>query len=244
MTTKKKTLRTKDYPVWVSELNVSKKSPEDYLTSFANWCVKYAIKNGVGDIDNLGDKLSVHISNTRGRKTVSNQNQGKAIGLCYSTDFSEGNSIRRIEIDRETSDPLQVLQIVAHEVSHAVLDAGVGHKGKFVDAVYSVFKLGGIPTATTVTEEFTELIQSWLEKAGSYPYIKFVDVKRKQTTRMVKLYCPDLECEGATKKSVEQGQGTIFRLSSAVVEKNDEFFCPICMGSAYVDSPVRTDIYV
>jgi len=125
-----------------------------------------------------------------------------------------------------------------------VLDAGVGHKGKFVDAVYSVFKLGGIPTATTVTEEFTELIQSWLEKAGSYPYIKFVDVKRKQTTRMVKLYCPDEECTGATKKSVEQGQGTIFRLSSAVVDKNDEFFCPICMGPAYVDSPVRTDIYV
>ena len=55
MTTKKKTLNAKDYPVWVSELKVSKKSPEDYLTSFANWCVKYAIKNGVGDIDNLGD---------------------------------------------------------------------------------------------------------------------------------------------------------------------------------------------
>lgn len=244
MTTKLKTLTPKDYPTWVKDLKVSKKSPEDYLTSFANWCVKYAIKNGVGDTENLGDKLSVHISDTRGRKTVSNHNLGKAVGLCYSTVYSGNSKVRRIEIDRETSDTLKALEIVAHEVSHAILPDTVGHKGKFVDAVFSVFKLGGIPTATSVTLEFSELIKSWLEKSGSYPYIEFVDKRRKQTTRMVKLSCADVECTGATKKSVEQGQGTIFRLSSAVVDKNDEFFCPICMGLAYVDSPVRTDIYV
>jgi hypothetical protein len=156
MTTRTNVLQPEDYPTWVKELKVSKKSPEDYLTSFANWCVKYAIKNGVGDTENLGDKLSVHISDTRGRKTVSNHNQGKALGYVTQL-ISLKVIVRRIEIDRETSDTLKVLEIVAHEVSHAVLNAGVGHKGKFVDAVFSVFKLGGIPTATSVTLEFTEL---------------------------------------------------------------------------------------
>jgi hypothetical protein len=33
-------------------------------------------------------------------------------------------------------------------------------------------------------------------------------------------------------------------MSSAVVEKNDYLFCPVCMERAYIDSPVRTDIYV
>ena len=107
-----------------------------------------------------------------------------------------------------------------------------------------MFKLGGIPTATSVTLEFSELIKSWLEKAGSYPYIEFVDKRKKQTTRMVKLYCPDIDCGGATEKSRQQGQGTIFRVSSAVVEKGVYLFCPICMERAYIDSPVTKDIYV
>jgi len=236
------------YPEWVSELKVSKKSPEDYLTSFANWCVKYAVKNGVGDTKNLGEKLSVHISDTRGRKTISNNNRGKAVGLCYSTVYSDNKKVRRIEIDRETSDTLKVLEIVAHEVSHAILPDNTGHKGAFVDAVFSVFKLGSIPTATSVTLEFSELIKSWLEKSGSYPYVKFVDKRKKQTTRMVKLYCGDTDCLGATDKSLKQGQGTIFRMSSAIVDKiqdrGEELSCPVCYGTAYVDSPVLRDIYV
>lgn len=242
------TLTKDNYPKWVSELKVSKKSPEEYLTSFANWCVKYAIKNGVGDIKNLGDNLSVHISDTRGRKTISNQNQGKAVGLCYSTVYSGNQKVRRIEIDRETSDTLKALEIVAHEVSHAILPDNTGHKGAFVDAVFSVFKLGSIPTATSVTLEFAELIESWLKKAGSYPYVRFVDKRKKQTTRNVKLYCPDTDCAGATNKSREQGQGTIFRLSSAVVEKvidsGESFVCPVCTNHAYIDSPVTREIYV
>ena len=248
MNSKYARLEKKDYPKWIDELHVSKKSPEDYLTSFANWCVKYAIKNGVGDVKNLGDKLSVHISDTRGRKTIANHNLGKAVGLCYSTQYSPDQKIRRIEIDRETSDTLNVLEIVAHEVSHAIHPDYTGHKGAYVDAVFSVFKLAGIPTITAVSSEFVEIIESWLKKSGSYPYLKFVDKRKKQTTRMVKLYCPDLDCAGATDKSTKQGQGTIFRMSSAIVSKiqdrGDSLWCPVCSGIAYTDSPVLTDIYV
>jgi hypothetical protein len=243
-----KRITKEEYPEWVNQLQVSKKSPEEYLTSFANWCVKYAIKNGVGDTKNLGEKLTVHISDTRGRKTISNNNQGKAVGLCYAVGYSPNGSVRRIEIDREEGDTLKALEIVAHEVSHAILSEGVGHKGDFVKAVFGVFKLGSIPTATSVTMEFAEIVESWVKKAGSYPYIKFIDGRKKQTTRMVKLYCPDVECAGATNKSVQQGQGTIFRLSSAIVDKiqdrGDSIWCPVCSGIAYIDSPVLRDIYV
>jgi hypothetical protein len=238
------TLTKDNYPEWVDSLKVSKKSPEDYLTSFANWCVKYAIKNGVGDVENLGDKLSVHISDTRGRKTLANNNRGTAVGLCWVLGASANGSVRRIEIDRETSDTLKALEIVAHEVSHAILPEDTGHKGEFVDAVFGLFKLGAIPTSTSVTLEFTELIKSWLEKAGSYPYVKFVDNRKKQTTRQIKFFCADVWCSGATEKSRQKNQGTIFYVSSGVVSKVRDFTCPVCQGTAYCDSDIPTGNYV
>lgn len=241
-----KTISKKQYPEWVKNLSESKKLPEEYLSSFASWCVKYAVGNGVGDIKHLGEKFSVHISDTRGRKTIANT-QGSAVGLCYSVEYSANKKVRRIEIDRETSDTLKALEIVAHEVSHAVTREGIGHKGEFLNAVFGLFKLGGIPTSTSVTLEFAELIKPWLQKAGAYPYVRFVDRRKVQTTRMVKLVCSDFNCLGSTDKSRKQGQGTIFRLSSAVVERvenaGEQFVCPICLNNAYVDGAVETAIY-
>jgi len=241
-----KTISKTQYPKWVKSLSESKKLPEEYLSSFASWCVKYAVGNGVGDIKHLGEKFSVHISDTRGRKTIANT-QGSAVGLCYSVEYSANKKVRRIEIDRETSDTLKALEIIAHEVSHAVTKEGIGHNGEFVHAVFGLFKLGGIPTSTSVTLEFTELIKPWLQKAGTYPYVKFVDRRKVQTTRMVKLVCKDFNCFGSTEKSRKQGQGTIFRLSSAIVEKvqdiGEQFYCPVCNNYAYVDGDVETAIY-
>ena len=141
----------------MSHLKASDLKPEDYLTKFAEYCVELAIQSGWGSRENLGTGLTVHISDTRGRKTSANANLGHAVGICWHSITSEGNH-RRIEIDRETSDTMKALEIVAHEVSHAVTPEDTGHKGAFVELVFKVFKLGGIPTATAPTRRSEHLL--------------------------------------------------------------------------------------
>ena len=105
--------------------------------------------------------------------------------------------------------------------------------------VFDVFKLGGIATATTVTKEFKQLIENWLEQNGTYPHVAFTDKGKRQTTRMVKIACIDMGCAGATRASLKQGFGTIFRLSSAVVFKQaDNLCCPVCGGDVSIESEV------
>lgn len=212
---------------YMSHLKASDLKPEDYLTKFAEYCVELAIQSGWGSRENLGTGFTVHISDTRGRKT---KNTGHTIGLCWASVSSTGNH-RRIEIDREEHRTLRALQTVAHEVAHAVTPEGTGHLGAFIKLVFNVFKLGGIPTATIETEEFKNLIWNWLELNGTYTHKALIDTRRKQTTRMVKLACADIDCAGATEKSVRNNEGTIWRMSSAVVLKSaDQLTCPVCQG--------------
>lgn len=193
---------------------------EQYLDNFAEFCVQYAINSGYGKADELGAGIKVHISDTIGKKRVSNRNGGShAIGYCYPKSWSEGNE-RVIEVDRTLDNTLNVLNVVAHEVSHAVLPEGLGHNGAFVKLVKDVFKLGGKPTATVETPEFLLLVANWINNNGLYPHVSYTDKGAKQTTRLIKLACLNIACAGGTDKSRKQGQGTIFRLSSGVVIAN------------------------
>ena len=167
---------------------------------------------------------------------MTNNNGGShAIGLCYPTGWAS-DSYRKIEIDRETSNTYDALAIVAHEVAHALCNELEGHKGSFPKLVFDVFKLGGIATATTVTKEFKQLIERWLEQNGTYPHVAFTDkVKDKQQewSRLLVLIWVVME----QLEQVSQGFGTIFRLSSAIVFKQaDNLCCPVCGGDVSIES--------
>ena len=238
-----KTISEKQYPEWVSKLEVSKKdTAEDYLNSFANWCVKQLAKKNIGDSGAMGTEgIAVHISDTRGR---SNKDFNAVLGQCHYLGSSGTGETRKIEVSRELDETIQVLMVTAHEVTHAVHTEGTGHKGGFVEGVYSVFKQGGIPTATTVTAEFIEVISPWLKRNGLYPYTKFIFRGKKQSTRQIKIACADIWCGGATDKSRRKNQGTIFYLSSGVVNKVRDFTCPVCEGVAYIEGKIPTGNYV
>ena len=232
-------------PVHIEHLEKSELKPEAYLQKFGEYILEIGNASKFGDKSNAGKGIQIHISDTRGRKRVTNSNGGShVVGLCYPKGWAS-DEIRKIEIDRETADTFQALHIVAHEVSHALCHEKEGHKGKFIKLVFGVFKLGGIPTCTEVTKEFKILIGDWLRQNGKYPHVAFTDLGKKQTTRMVKVSCPDIFCQGATEKSVKNGEGTIFRMSSAVVlfvgEKNLK--CPVCQGKANIQSPVNSKLY-
>ena len=216
---------------------------EDWLKLLVDECLNILDKKNIDTKTHAGAGIEIHISDTRGRKRVTNNQKGShALGLCYPKSASTGN-LRVIEVDRETDDLWETIDTVAHEVTHAVLDETTGHKGMFPEIVKSVFKLGGKPTATVPTEEMKELFYDFLLEHGGYPHIAFAPRHNKQTTRMVKCWCTKFDCPAGTEKSMLEGKGMIFRISSAVlaprVDGTVMFYrditCPACQAKAAYD---------
>ena len=209
---------------------------EEWLKLLVDECLNMLNNAGIDTKQHTGAGVEIHISDTRGRKRVTNNQKGShAMGLCYAKSSSTGNK-RVIEVDRETDDLWETIDTVAHEVTHAVLDENEGHKGRFPKLVKDLFKLGGKPTATTPTEEMKELFYDFLLENGGYPHIAFRPRHRKQTTRMVKVWCTDFTCVGGTEKSMLQGIGFIFRASSKAIQNavdaGRSLTCPVCMATA------------
>ena len=209
---------------------------EEWLKLLVDECLNMLNNAGIDTKQHTGAGVEIHISDTRGRKRVTNNQKGShALGLCYAKSSSTGNK-RVIEVDRETDDLWETIDTVAHEVTHAVLDENEGHKGRFPKLVKDLFKLGGKPTATTPTEEMKELFYDFLLENGGYPHIAFRPRHRKQTTRMVKVWCTDFTCVGGTEKSMLQGIGFIFRASSKAIQNaidaGRSLTCPVCMATA------------
>jgi hypothetical protein len=209
---------------------------EEWLKLLVDECLNMLNNAGIDTKQHTGAGVEIHISDTRGRKRVTNNQKGShALGLCYAKSSSTGNK-RVIEVDRETDDLWETIDTVAHEVTHAVLDENEGHKGRFPKLVKDLFKLGGKPTSTRPTEEMKELFYDFLVANGGYPHIAFRPRHRKQTTRMVKVWCTDFTCVGGTEKSMLQGIGFIFRASSKAIQNavdaGRSLTCPVCMATA------------
>ena len=88
-------------------------------------------------------------------------------------------------------DSLDVAQVLVHELLHAGLPAGTGHKAPFKRGA-DACDLGGKPTATVRTPEFDAWVEPIIKNIGQYPHKK-LDAKskpKKQGTRLLKLECP------------------------------------------------------
>ncbi len=129
----------------------------------------------------------------------------KAVGLCWHSGSVTDNA-REIWISSAIEDPLSVADTLVHELIHAALPDGIGHKKPFV-VLARKFHLEGKPTATTGGEAFAKTWTPILTKIGPMPGAKFLgarpaDGRPKQEVKVQRnVTCPDC---GFTAKVFEE----------------------------------------
>jgi len=112
----------------------------------------------------------------------------KTIGQCH---YAAVDGVPQIFIHPEIVDPIRVLDILAHELIHAYLPVGAGHKALF-GAQAKEIGLAGPNTATTAGPDLVPLLKRIATTLGKYPHaaLTWDQAKGKtQTTRMLKASC-------------------------------------------------------
>lgn len=115
----------------------------------------------------------------------------QTVGQCfYDKASADGNF--EIFISPVIGDGLRALDILVHELAHAVLPAGVKHGPPFA-RLAKLLGLDGKPTATTASDGLRARLVTIQEAIGDYPHATLtplIQVKR-QVNRMDKFTCPD-----------------------------------------------------
>lgn len=116
--------------------------------------------------------------------------KNKTIGQCWQSIASNDNTFE-ILISPVIDSVMEVSAIVAHELCHAVLPQGTGHKAPF-KRLATAIGLAGKMTATHASDDYIARYAEPLESMGEYPHAALnpnESGRKKQTTRMIKAEC-------------------------------------------------------
>ena len=93
------------------------------------------------------------------------------------------------------ADPIDVGAVLVHELVHHAVGVEAGHKGPFRTLALAV-GLTGPMRATTAGEGLRQRLHALAEQLGPYPHavLSGAGGRKKQSTRMLKLTCPDCGC--------------------------------------------------
>lgn len=114
----------------------------------------------------------------------------KTIGQCWKTATAlDGRA--HIFVSPLLHDPVEVLEVLAHELVHAVDDCEHKHRGPFAKMARAI-GLEGKLTATHAGPELRLWLEQIAAELGDYPHAGLVpETKPKtQSTRMRKVECP------------------------------------------------------
>lgn len=133
--------------------------------------------------------------------------KSRRIGECWS-DGSEDEA-REIFVSPALADPVEVADVLLHEMIHAALPKGTGHRHPF-PRIAKKLGLKGKPTATFAGDELAAELRELTEPLGKYPHAKLdAAVRPKQTARQMKVECPDCGCVVRMARSwIERGLPT------------------------------------
>ncbi len=137
----------------------------------------------------------------------------KRVGECWPRRLSAGN-VNEIFISPRIDDAVKALDILAHELVHAVDDCQHGHRKEFTKIMRAI-GLEGKPTATHAGERLHDELASIVADIGEYPHDKLTPPAAKQKSRQLKASCT--EC------------GAVWRMSKQWLEK--AVVCPCCKST-------------
>lgn len=119
-------------------------------------------------------------------------NKNSVIGQCWHKEAAK-DKVAQVFISPVLDDGIRVLDVLAHELVHAVDENKSGHRGAFARMAKAI-GLEGKMTATVAGEALAAKLASFvLLILGDYPHAALspdVGIK-KQTTRMLKVVCPE-----------------------------------------------------
>lgn len=132
-------------------------------------------------------RVSVGWPGGRGPKTA-------VIGQCWATGAA-ADKVSQVFVSPVLDDAARVLDVLAHELIHALDDCQSGHKGRFVK-VARALGLEGKATATVAGADLKARLDAIAEALGAYPHAALANVDgadgpKKQGTRMLKVVCPE-----------------------------------------------------
>jgi len=160
--------------------------------------------------------------------SVTQPTRGKAIGTCWSDKASDGGHYE-IFITAKEDNPMRVLDILTHELCHAVDGLISKHGTPFKRLAYAM-GLTGKPTATEASEEFIEKYKPVIEsKLGDYPHAKMnlESATKKQKARLIKVSCSG--CDNSYRQTQKYIDLSIDK-NYQVYNRDFVSICPICNG--------------
>lgn len=156
-------------------------------------------------------RVSVGWPGGRGKKE-------NVIGQCWPTTLA-GDKVAQLFISPVLNDGARILDVLAHELVHAVDDCKSGHKGPFAKMAKAI-GLTGKMTATVASPELVEKLTALVHELGVYPHSELAKgggshTPKKQGTRMLKVECP-------------VGSGYVVRMTRKWIEELGTPTCPCC----------------
>jgi hypothetical protein len=110
------------------------------------------------------------------------------IGECWSETCSSKGATE-IFISPSVAEKVKVLDILAHELVHAIVGVKEGH-GPVFKRLATKLGLAGKMTATVAGPELCKQLKAIAKKLGHYPHaVLTISGRKKQTTRMIKCEC-------------------------------------------------------
>lgn len=125
-------------------------------------------------------------------------NRERTIGQCWST-RSSADGVNQIFLSpvRGEDDTQHVLGTLAHEMIHAIDDCESGHRGNFARIARAAGFLPKLTSSDNRSDDLNAVLDEIAEKVGPFPHAaitttgKAADQPKKQTTRMIKVACPE-----------------------------------------------------
>lgn len=143
------------------------------------------------------------------RKPAADAKGVRALGQCFSRAASAAG-INEVFVSPVVADAQNAAAILVHELVHAADDCANGHGAAF-KRIATAVGLAGPMRSTTAGPELENRLNALIAELGPYPHARldYNKDRKKQTTRMLKLVCP--ECGytvRTTRQWIEQGLPT------------------------------------